>query len=299
MKCHHSLVRSFPWTMFAHGFERLQKARGLESERSHSLCTGVFNQQGCRTRHRRFARMSRRGNCWDNAVAEAFFSSLKKERIKKQIYRTRKEARADVFDYIEVFYLGLGDFLLPSRLSASPHLSTRQYARIVASWVELISLDPSTYGTHSLRRTKVSLIYRRTKNLRAVQLLLGHASTDDPVPRNRGRRGLEVEGMMGKNDSKPTSLHYHLPAVIPPYHATEGLTLDRNVRSLPHQPRGCRSRDLPAVLRNAVWSPRILPRRQEHSGSWSGGEGCSGFREDRESRQGRRNQPLRIPTEEP
>lgn len=48
--------------------------------------------------------MSRRGNCWDNAVAESFFSSLKKERIRKQIYRTRDLARADVFDYIEGFY---------------------------------------------------------------------------------------------------------------------------------------------------------------------------------------------------
>ncbi|MDI9720677.1 IS3 family transposase, partial [Acinetobacter junii] len=48
--------------------------------------------------------MSRRGNCWDNAVAESFFSSLKKERIKKRIYKTREMARADVFDYIEMFY---------------------------------------------------------------------------------------------------------------------------------------------------------------------------------------------------
>jgi putative transposase len=48
--------------------------------------------------------MSRRGNCWDNAVAESFFSSLKKERIRRHIYRTRDEARADVFDYIELFY---------------------------------------------------------------------------------------------------------------------------------------------------------------------------------------------------
>jgi putative transposase len=48
--------------------------------------------------------MSRRGNCWDNAVAESFFSSLKKERIKKRIYKTRELARADIFDYIEVFY---------------------------------------------------------------------------------------------------------------------------------------------------------------------------------------------------
>jgi putative transposase len=48
--------------------------------------------------------MSRRGNCWDNAVAESFFSSLKKERIRKRVYKTRDMARADVFDYIEVFY---------------------------------------------------------------------------------------------------------------------------------------------------------------------------------------------------
>ena len=48
--------------------------------------------------------MSRRGNCWDNAVAESFFSSLKKERVRKRIYKTRELARADIFDYIEVFY---------------------------------------------------------------------------------------------------------------------------------------------------------------------------------------------------
>ena len=48
--------------------------------------------------------MSRRGNCWGNAVAESFFSSLKKERVRKRIYKTRELARADIFDYIEVFY---------------------------------------------------------------------------------------------------------------------------------------------------------------------------------------------------
>jgi integrase len=66
------------------------------------------------------------------------------------------------------------DFLFPSRVRQSPHLSTRQYARIVERWVFKIGLNASAYGTHSLRRTKVSLLYRRTKNLRAVQLLLGH-----------------------------------------------------------------------------------------------------------------------------
>ncbi len=59
------------------------------------------------------------------------------------------------------------DYLFPSRLRASPHVSTRQYARIVRSWVSQIGLDSAAYGTHTLRRTKASLIYRRTKNLRA------------------------------------------------------------------------------------------------------------------------------------
>lgn len=72
-------------------------------------------------------------------------------------------------------------FLFPSRMRRSPHLSTRQYARIVKGWVALAGLNPGDYGTHSLRRTKVSLIYRRTKNLRAVQLLLGHTKLESTV----------------------------------------------------------------------------------------------------------------------
>lgn len=73
------------------------------------------------------------------------------------------------------------NFLFPSRLSSSDHLSTRQYARIVKAWATSIGLDPSAYGTHTLRRTKASLIYRRTKNLRAVQLLLGHTKLESTV----------------------------------------------------------------------------------------------------------------------
>jgi integrase len=73
------------------------------------------------------------------------------------------------------------DFLFPSRLRRSPHLSTGQYARIVHHWVGEIGLDPAAYGTRTLRRTKASLIYRRTKNLRAVQLLLGHSKLESTV----------------------------------------------------------------------------------------------------------------------
>ena len=72
-------------------------------------------------------------------------------------------------------------YLFPSRLHSSLHLSTRQYARLVESWVSVVGLDRSLYGTHSLRRTKASLIYRQTKNLRAIQLLLGHAKLESTV----------------------------------------------------------------------------------------------------------------------
>ena len=61
------------------------------------------------------------------------------------------------------------------------HLTTRQYARLVSHWISSIGLDASMYGTHSLRRTKATLIYRRTGNLRAVQLLLGHTKIESTV----------------------------------------------------------------------------------------------------------------------
>jgi integrase len=77
--------------------------------------------------------------------------------------------------------LKANDHLFPSRVHRRPHLGTRQYARILDGWVEEIGLDPTAYGTHSMRRTKPTLIYRRTKNLRAVQLLLGHTKLESTV----------------------------------------------------------------------------------------------------------------------
>jgi len=72
-------------------------------------------------------------------------------------------------------------FLFPSRIDPTKHITTRQYGRIVKSWVNLIGLNPRDYATHSLRRTKATLIYRRTKNLRAVQILLGHTKIESTV----------------------------------------------------------------------------------------------------------------------
>ena len=89
--------------------------------------------------------------------------------------------RTAVEQWIQADSLHLEDYLFPSRIKESPHLSTRQYARIVHSWVCSIGLESANYGTHTMRRTKVSLIYRRTKNLRAIQLLLGHTRLESTV----------------------------------------------------------------------------------------------------------------------
>ena len=91
------------------------------------------------------------------------------------------QTREAITEWIRHANLSSSAFLFPSRSRTSLYLSTRQYARIVESWVAGIGLDPTLYGTHSMRRTKASLIYRRTKNIRAVQLLLGHAKLESTV----------------------------------------------------------------------------------------------------------------------
>jgi integrase len=96
-------------------------------------------------------------------------------------FEITEQTREAIAAWITAAHLKPGQFLFPSRLSESPHLSTRQYSGIVGSWVGCIGLDPAAYGTHSLRRTKATLIYRRTRNLRAVQLLLGHTKLESTV----------------------------------------------------------------------------------------------------------------------
>ena len=96
-------------------------------------------------------------------------------------FEITEQTRESLAAWIRRRGLTSDDFLFPSRLRVSPHLSTRQYARVVQGWVKESGLDPVAYGTHTLRRTKASLIYRRTKNLRAVQLLLGHSKLESTV----------------------------------------------------------------------------------------------------------------------
>ena len=96
-------------------------------------------------------------------------------------FELTEQTRVSIQAWIDKANLSPKDYLFSGRLRGSPHISTRQYARIVKSWVALIGGNPGDYGTHSLRRTKPTLIYRRTKNLRAVQLLLGHTKLESTV----------------------------------------------------------------------------------------------------------------------
>ena len=87
-------------------------------------------------------------------------------------FEVTEQTRRSIAHWIEAKGLTAEDWLFPSRMKAGAHLSTRQYARLVDKWVALVGLDPAAYGTHSMRRTKVSLLYKKTGNLRACQLLL-------------------------------------------------------------------------------------------------------------------------------
>ena len=89
--------------------------------------------------------------------------------------------RKSLIDWINDPGMRGSEYLWPGRFHEPDHISTRQYARLVKDWVASIGLEPSAFGTHSLRRTKAAQIYKKTGNLRAVQLLLGHTKMDSTV----------------------------------------------------------------------------------------------------------------------
>jgi integrase len=96
-------------------------------------------------------------------------------------FEITEQTRAAIRDWVANSVPGNGQCLFPSRFHDQPHISTRQYARIVHRWVERAGLDSSAYGTHSMRRTKAAQIYKKTGNLRAVQLLLRHTKLESTV----------------------------------------------------------------------------------------------------------------------
>ena len=96
-------------------------------------------------------------------------------------FELTEQTRQAVDDYLRAARKKPGEPLFNGRRGAGQCMTTRQYARLVSEWVASIGLDPHFFGTHSLRRTKATLIYRRTGNLRAVQLLLGHTKIESTV----------------------------------------------------------------------------------------------------------------------
>ena len=96
-------------------------------------------------------------------------------------FEITEQTREAVAKWIERATLGPSNYLFPSKIKPARHITTRQYSRLTSHWIDLIGLNPDAYGTHSLRRTKASLIYRRTGNVRAVQILLGHTKLESTV----------------------------------------------------------------------------------------------------------------------
>jgi integrase len=106
---------------------------------------------------------------------------IQKKTHKPVQFEITQKTRNAVKNLIEQEGLTFDDYLFKSRQRNSIHLSTRQYLRIVDAWVTSIGLDKVVYGTHSMRRTKASIMYKETKNLRAIQILLGHTKIDTTV----------------------------------------------------------------------------------------------------------------------
>ena len=122
-------------------------------------------------------------------VVDIFAAGQVKERASIIQSKTQKPVRFEITEgtrksllrWINEPLMVGSEYLWTGRFHERLHISTRQYARLVREWVKSIGLEPSSYGTHSMRRTKVAQIYKKTGNLRAVQLLLGHTKMDSTV----------------------------------------------------------------------------------------------------------------------
>jgi site-specific recombinase XerC len=122
-------------------------------------------------------------------VADVYAAGQVKERTSIIQSKTKKPVRFEITEgtrksllrWMEEPLMVGSEYLWPGRYHECLHISTRQYARLVREWVKSNGLEPSSYGTHSMRRTKVPQIYKKTGNLRAVQLLLGHTKMDSTV----------------------------------------------------------------------------------------------------------------------
>ena len=122
---------------------------------------------------------------------------IQKKTGKPVQFEVTKHTREALADWIHFKELNIYDWLFPSRKNRDNAMTTRQYGRVVKKWIGSIGLSKSSYAMHSLRRTKATLIYRKTGNLRAVQILLGHEKIDSTVK----YLGVEVEDALALSES--------------------------------------------------------------------------------------------------
>lgn len=131
--------------------------------------------RGCDVVALRVEDVAPNGHTVDRAMAR----QKKTERPVK--FELTDQTRQAVDDYLQAVTKKPGEYLFTCHKGNGRCMTTRQYARLLSEWIASIGLDPKLFGTHSLRRTKATLIYRRTGNLRAVQLLLGHTKIESTV----------------------------------------------------------------------------------------------------------------------
>jgi len=141
-------------------------------------------------------------------VRDISSSSLVQSRAMIEQQKTHREVQFEITQktqqclsqWIYLKSLSSPDFLFPSPRKKGQHISYHYYANIVKDWVTTLGLDMTQYGTHSLRRTKASLIYAKTKNLRAIQLLLGHSKLQSTIE----YLGVEIEDALSISEGTET-----------------------------------------------------------------------------------------------
>jgi hypothetical protein len=149
---------------------------------------------------------------WHNGYALDRATVRQKKTGRPVRFELTDQSRA-IDEYLRLTGLRAGQLLFPGRRDAARGMTTRQYARLVREWVANIGLDPAKFGTHSLRRTKAVLIYRRTGNLRAIQLLLGHSKIESTcatlVSRSTTRSRSQRRSIFDRHGQSAAALPIH------------------------------------------------------------------------------------------
>jgi integrase len=118
---------------------------------------------------------------WSGSSIRDRATIIQKKTKRPVQFEVTEQTKTSLASWLPFIRRNSTSYLFPSRRKTSQHLSIRQYSRIVHRWVESIGLESSAYGTHSMRRTKAAQIYKKTGNLRAVQILLGHTKLESTV----------------------------------------------------------------------------------------------------------------------